>query len=289
MSEAVDWEHTVFMLLAPDALARQLGGRIVDRVRGEGFEPVAWRLLWHRPTNLDAFHERNITQVWKAYLYRLVDQLFAFGPTVALLVRDNRPDPRHPSHERLRLAKGASDPAAASAGSIRGDLGSINIMLALMHSADSPADSHRESAVFTDGGFDIGTDGGDPASLRTLLDLLGRSAPAERRGYPEVLAGLRARVLTIAWPDLSDPGRRVVDDLLTGGPTDLATAGMGEKVAGLLPGGHPLAPIVASDFTPDQPGPDPARLQDLLAVHGTRLDPWELLVLATSRRFPPRR
>ncbi|MFY1653071.1 nucleoside-diphosphate kinase [Solwaraspora sp. WMMB762] len=296
MSEAVDWERTVFMLLAPDALARHLGGQIVDRVVAQGFQPVAWRVLWHRPANLDAFHERNITQVWKAYLYRLVDQLFDFGPTVALLVRDVRPDPRHPSHARLRLAKGASDPADASPGTIRADLGSINVMLALMHSSDTPADSQRESAVFTDGGFDSGAgdgpggyDGGDPADLRTLLDLLSRSAPAERRGYPQVLAGLRARVLALAWPELSDSARRSAADLLAGDLSGLAAAGAGEKAAGLLAGGHPLAPILAAEFTPDRPGPDPARVQDLLAVHGTRLDPWERLVLATSRRFAPRR
>ncbi|ROO63353.1 nucleoside diphosphate kinase [Micromonospora sp. Llam0] len=301
MSEAVDWERTVFMLLAPDALARHLGGPIMDRVVAQGFQPVAWRVLWHRPTNLDAFHERNITQVWKAYLYRLVDQLFDFGPTVALLVRDVRPDPRHPSHTRLRLAKGASDPAEASPGTIRADLGSINVMLALMHSSDTPADSQRESAVFTDGGFDGGSggdyggggsagySGGDPADLRTLLDLLSRSAPAERRGYPQVLAGLRARVLALAWPELSDSARRSAADLLAGDPGDLAATGAGEKAAGLLAVGHPLAPVLAAEFTPDRPGPDPARVQDLLAVHGARLDPWERLVLATSRRFPPRR
>ncbi|WFE22501.1 nucleoside-diphosphate kinase [Solwaraspora sp. WMMD937] len=297
MSEAVDWERTVFMLLAPDALARHLGGQIVDRVVDQGFQPMAWRVLWHRPANLDAFHERNITQVWKAYLYRLVDQLFDFGPTVALLVRDVRPDPRHPSHARLRLAKGASDPADASPGTIRADLGSINVMLALMHSSDTPADSQRESAVFTDGQFGVGSgvggrggyDGGDPADLRTLLDLLSRSAPAERRGYPQVLAGLRARVLALAWPGLSDSARRGAADLLAGDLSGLAAAGAGEKAAGLLAGGHPLAPILTAEFTPDQPGPDPARVQELLAVHGARLDPWERLVLATSRRFAPRR
>ncbi|MFV2084263.1 nucleoside-diphosphate kinase [Micromonospora sp. LOL_021] len=288
MSEAVDWERTVFMLIAPDALARHLGGPIMDRVVAQGFQPVAWRVLWHRPANLDAFHERNITQVWKAYLYRLVDQLFDFGPTVALLVRDVRPDPRHPSHARLRLAKGASDPAEASPGTIRADLGSINVMLALMHSSDTPAESQRESAVFTDGELG-GYDGGDPADLRTLLDLLSRSAPAERRGYSQVLAGLRARVLALAWPELSESARRSAADLLAGDPSGLAATGVGEKAAGLLAGGHPLAPILAAEFTPDRPGPDPARVQNLLAVHCARLDPWERLVLATSRRFPPRR
>ena len=51
-----DWNRTVFVLLAPDALARHLATDIVDRVERIGYRPVAWRVLWHRPVDLDAFH-----------------------------------------------------------------------------------------------------------------------------------------------------------------------------------------------------------------------------------------
>src|SRR3712207_6825731 len=84
----VDWERTVFVLIAPDALARRVGDTVLDRMAADGFRPTGWRVLWHRPPDLDAFNERNITQVWHGYLYRLVDQLFALGPTVAVLVHD---------------------------------------------------------------------------------------------------------------------------------------------------------------------------------------------------------
>ena len=72
----VDWERTIFGLIAPDAIARHLGLVVLDRIEAAGFAPVGWRVLWHRPPDLDAFHERNIANSWNAYLYRLVDQLF---------------------------------------------------------------------------------------------------------------------------------------------------------------------------------------------------------------------
>ena len=281
----LDWDTTVFVLLAPDALARHHGRAVLDRLARAGYAPVGWRLLWHRPADLDAFHEQNITRAWKAYLYRLVDRLFAYGPTVALQVADQRAAPGRNSHARLRAVKGGSEPADSAAGTIRGDLGSINAMLALMHSADTPADSRHESAVFTgDQGFEYG----DPAGLRAALELLERGGVPERRGYPQVLAGVRARLLAAAWPELGAPARATVAGLLAGG-ADLAAAGTGGRLAEVLPAGHPLRAVLCHDFSPDDPGPDIDRIRPVLRPYGTDLDPWEDLVLATSRRFSPRR
>lgn len=175
----------VFVLLGPDALARHLGVPIVDRLCADGFRPRAWQLIFHRPSGLDTFHARNIDEHWKAYLYRLVDRLFSYGPFMALDVEG--------SHSELRALKGASDPAQASAGTIRGDLGSINVMLALMHSSDTPEDSERERAVFVPDGF---AGEGDP---RPVLETLARGGVAETRGYDEVLLGLRSRLEAALW------------------------------------------------------------------------------------------
>ena len=283
----VDADRIVFALIGPDALARHLGAAVLDRIESAGFAPVAWRVLWHRPADLDSFHERNITRAWQAYQYRLVDQLFAFGPVVALLLADQHADlAGRGSHQRLLDAKGASDPARSGPGTIRGDLGSINGMLSLMHSADSAADSAREGAVFTGpGGF---TRGGDPGELRAQLALLQLSAPREDRGYRDVLAALRARSLAGAWDDLPRPLRKTAGAMLAGGAAELAAPGSGERLAGLLPDAHPLAGLLGADFTPGSPGPDLQRVKLALAALGTRLDEWESLVLATSRRFWPR-
>lgn len=283
--DEIDWEHTVFVLLGPDALARHLGGRIVGRLEGEGFVPLAWTTLWQRPENLDAFHERNITQAWKAYLYRLVDRLFAFGPTVALLVRDERRVEGETSHQRLRRLKGASEPAETRPGSIRGDLRSVNVMLALMHSSDSPEDSRTECAVFA------GTDGlttGGSGDLHDMLGLMRLACPAETRGYAEVLAGVRARLVALLWNDFGPAGHELAGRLLTGGAERLSAPGAGAALADLLPA-HPLAPVLRCEFRAGEPACDIDQVRALLRAHGTDLDRWEDLVLATSMRFPPRR
>jgi nucleoside diphosphate kinase len=309
VSEAagLDWDRTVFALISPDAVARHLAGAVLDRLAGFGYRPLAWRMLWHRPADLDSFHERNISHSWDAYQYRLVDQLFAFGPAVALLLADDRPSGAQASHQRLRAAKGSSRPADARPGTIRGDLGSINLMLALMHSADSAADSRHESAVFAGpGGFEFPADSGE---LRAGLRLLDQARPPELRGHPEVLAGVRARLLAAAWDDLPRVERKAAAAMLAAdagcrglagpgelpagpgeplaGPSELL-AGPGELLAGLLPAAHPLAEVLRADFTPQSPGPGLERVRLLLRNYGTDLDAWEDLVLATSRRFQPR-
>jgi len=282
----IDWERTVFALIAPDALARHLGGTVLDRIEAVGYRPVAWQSIWHRPADLDFFHAQHIEHAWQTYLYRLVDQLFAFGPTIALLVADERQAGAENSYHRLRKAKGASEPAEAGPGTIRGDLGSTNVMLALMHSSDTVADAQRESSVFFGpGGV---TRGADPQELRNLIAMLEMTGQAERRGYREVLAGLRARMLAAAWDELPRPVRKTAEAMLEAGVDGLAGSGSGDRLADMLPEAHPLTAALRAEFTPSSPGPEPERVQNLLRTYGTGLDPWEALVLATSRRFPPR-
>lgn len=283
----IGWDRTVFAMIYPDAVARHLGIRVLDRIEAAGFEPVAWRVLWHRPADLDRFHERNISQVWQAYLYRLIDQVFAFGPTVALLMADCRPVAAQTCHQRLRIAKGPSAPSDSDAGTIRGDLGSVNRVLSLMHSSDSAPDSAAQSAVFAGAdGFGHGT---DRDQLRTMLTMLQASRPREERGYLGVLAGLRARLLAVAWDDLGESGRGEASAILDAGPMALVMSDSGERLAAYLPDAHPLAGLLRADFTPGAPGPDPHQARLTLAPFGIGLDEWECLVLATSRRCSPRR
>lgn len=281
-----DWDRTVFAMISPDALARHLGLAVLDRMEAAGFAPVSWRVIWHRPADLDSFHGRNISQAWQTYLYRLVDQLFAFGPTIALLLADEEPEPGQASHQRLRLVKGSSDPELAGPGSIRGDLASINMMLALMHSADSAQDSVTESTVFF--GPQGYSRGADVSELRTVLGLLQRTGPPEQRGYRQVLAGLRARSLTAAWDELPQPVRKTAEAMLEAGETELASVHGGERLASLMPAAHPLTDVLVPDFTPSSPGPDVERISAALRLYGTDIDAWDRLVIATSQRFWPR-
>jgi nucleoside diphosphate kinase len=283
----VDWDRTAFALICPDAIARHLGVPIVRRLEQHGFAPLAWTCFWHRPDGLDAYFETNITQVWHGYLYRLADRVFAFGPTLALLLYDREPADGLTSHQRLRAIKGSSEPSKAVAGTIREDFGSINVSLGLMHSSDSGAEARRETDTFVGrNGFAAGQ---EPADLYALLGLLESARPAERRQYDDVLAGLRARIIAALWDELPAPARELADKLRGEGVVALAAAGAGAQLADHLPADHPLEPVLRCEFMAGHPGMEIDRVRALLRVYGVDLDPWEDVVLATSMRFEPRR
>jgi nucleoside diphosphate kinase len=283
----VNWDRTAFGLICPDAIVRHLGVPIMRRLAEHGFTPLAWTCLWHRPEGLDAYFERNITEVWRGYLYRLADQVFGFGPTIALLLYDEAPVDGLGSHQRLRAVKGSSEPAKATAGTIRGDFGSINVSLGLMHSSDSGPESKRETEVFV--GRDVLPAGQEPTDLYALLGLLESARPAERREYDDVLAGVRCRFVAAVWGELPLAARELADKLRAGGVAAMAATGAGAQLADLLPAGHPLDPVLRCEYLAGEPVIDMARVRALLRAYGTDLDPWEDLVLATSMRFEPRR
>lgn len=284
----VDWERTAFALICPDAIARHLGTTILRRLQDNGFHPLTWKCFWHRPDGLDAYYERNITEVWHGYLYRLADRVFSYGPAVALLLHDRAPVAGLTSHRRLRAVKGSSEPSKAAAGTIRGDLGSINVSLGLLHSSDSAADARRETEAFVGrDGFPAGL---PPEDLLALTGLLESAHPAEQRGYEDVLAGLRARIIAILWDTLPAPARELAGKLRCAGVSALAAPGAGAQLADLLPpGGHPLEPALRCDYLPGHPRVDLDHVAALLRAYGAPLDPWEALLLATSMRFEPRR
>lgn len=285
----VDWDRTAFALICPDAIARHLSGPIVRRMIEHGFSPLAWKCFWHRPAGLDSYFEPNITQVWHGYLYRLADRVFAFGPTLALLVHDAAPVDGLSSHQRLRALKGSSEPPKTTAGTIRGDFGSINVSLGLMHSSDSAAESRRETEAFV--GRDGFSAGQDIADLYALLGMLESARPAEQRQYDDVLAGLRARVVAVVWDELPAAARELADKLKASGVSALAAPGAGAQLADQWPDGrwHPLEPVLRCEFLAGHPGMEMDRVRALLRASGTDLDPWEDVVLATSMRFEPRR
>jgi nucleoside diphosphate kinase len=284
----VDWERTAFALICPDAIARHLGTTVLRRLRDRGFHPLTWKCLWQRPDGLDAYYERNITEVWHGYLYRLADRVFSYGPAIALLLHDRTPVDGLTSHQRLRAVKGSSEPSKAAAGTIRGDLGSINVSLGLLHSSDSATEARRETEAFVGrDGFPAGL---APEDLFAQVGMLESARPAERRGYEDVLAGLRARIIAIVWDTLPAAARELATKLRCAGVAALAAPGAGAQLADLLPpGGHPLEPALRCDYLPGHPRVDLDHVAALLRAYGTVLDAWEDLILATSMRFEPRR
>ncbi|MFI5758521.1 nucleoside-diphosphate kinase [Streptomyces sp. NPDC051569] len=283
----LDYRRTALMVITPDAVHRDLGAEIVRRVHLAGFRVAAHRLWPAAPGNLDAFHRRNEPVARDPELYRLVEALFDFGPLLALAVQEGEGRPPYDVHRRLAELKGRGDPAYAAPGSIRKDLGSINTILNIVHSSDDAEDTAREAAPFLEGGHGP-LESGLP-ELHRCLRLLGRGRPPERRMFGDVLAGVRARVLTALWPRLTDRQRAAVDEWhTTSDMSRLAGPDGSRLLAALLPAGHGLDGVVTPpEYGGENPGgPAPVEVAALARL-GVVLDPWEHLVLATSRYYPP--
>ncbi|MGH8933773.1 MAG: nucleoside-diphosphate kinase, partial [Egibacteraceae bacterium] len=187
------WSRHAFVLLSPDTLRRGLQTAVVERLAREGFAPVAGRVVQADPEMIDDLYADVIAGQWQTWRYRLVDDLFSSGPCLALLCRFDREG----GHAALARRKGHQHPHLAEPGTIRSDFRAVNSILGLIHSADGPEESRREAAVF--GLSEQDATGGDALALMCALS---GSALPERRGFDDVLAGVRGRVLLAALHDL---------------------------------------------------------------------------------------
>jgi len=125
------------LIIKPEAVERQLIGRILAHVEGEGF-----RLVEARTTQLT----REETQTFyaehqgKPFFNDLVDYMTS-GPVLLGCLE------RSQAITKLREVVGATDPEAAAAGTIRKLYGKSKQMNSV-HASDSPASAEREVKQF---------------------------------------------------------------------------------------------------------------------------------------------
>lgn len=282
------WDHHAFVLIGADAVQRGLAGRLLQRLDQEGFAPVAGRVVTPDPEMIDDLYADLIAGQWQTWRYRLVDAAFKLGPAIALICHFTTVHER--PYDRLQEIKGYQHPADADPGTIRRDLGAINAVLNLLHTADGPAESAREARVFGLTESDAAATGHHDSRqhLRYLAALAQPPLP-EQRDFARTLAGVRAKVLASVWPEI---GLDLRASLVAEFPDPLAlgatsAGGRLEKLlAGVLPDDQ--VEVVRCDFTPQwrerlRFGAALARL----GRQGIALDGWERLVLMTSLQFPP--
>ncbi|WP_240627397.1 nucleoside-diphosphate kinase [Thermoflavimicrobium daqui] len=288
----VNWKNSLFVLLTPDALVRHLARPILERFHANGFVPQKYQLVYVTSEDLDALYQINIEHVWDTYRYRLVDQLFNFGPCLVVLLTHNHLNGED-SHQRMKQMKGNSHPYKALSGTIRHDFYGLNSILGLMHSSDTPEESERESRIFFRSGrkflqtSKMETD----STIWDLLESFEMSYPKEMRDYDAVLAGLRAKIVVALWSELTPTGREMVRSLQKQGIEAWVAPGTGKRLAEELLYGlkHPLAGILECEFLPDAPRLDMVSVETMLRGYGIEMDRWELLVLNTSMYFQPTR
>ena len=124
-------------IIKPDACRRNLHGRILWRLETEGFRIAACRRLQLTPRQAAAFYHVHLGRPFFASLCAFMSS----GPIMAsVLEREN-------AIAHYRKVIGATDPAKASAGTIRADFGQ-SVEANAVHGSDSPQNAQQEIAFF---------------------------------------------------------------------------------------------------------------------------------------------
>jgi nucleoside-diphosphate kinase len=130
-------EQATLLILKPDAVGRGLIGELISRVERQGLRIEAMRM-----TEIDRdLAERHYAEhAEKPFFAELVDFITS-GPVVVARVTGAD------AIGTLRALMGATDPAKADKGTIRGDFGE-EITKNLVHGSDSEESAARELALF---------------------------------------------------------------------------------------------------------------------------------------------
>jgi nucleoside-diphosphate kinase len=125
------------ILIKPDAMQRRLAGDILARIERRGLTLRGGKLV-QVDRNLGEAHYAEHRE--KPFFGELVDFITS-GPTLALVVEGEG------AIATLRMTIGATNPADAQPGSIRGDL-ALAMPDNLVHGSDSPESAEREIALW---------------------------------------------------------------------------------------------------------------------------------------------
>ena len=129
--------ETTLVLVKPDGMRRSLAGEILSRLEQRGYELRGARLL-KIPRTLAAEHYAE--HKGKPFYGELVSFITS-GPVLALAVRGED------AIAGVRALMGATNPADAAPGTIRGDLATL-LSENVVHGSDSRASARREIGLF---------------------------------------------------------------------------------------------------------------------------------------------
>ena len=125
------------VLVKPDGVQRALVGEILARFERRGLQLVGLKLL-----AVDRqLAERHYAEHRERPFFPSLISFLLSGPLLATVWEGPR------AIDQVRTLMGATDPAKAAPGSIRGDL-ALSIENNLIHGSDSPEAAEREIALF---------------------------------------------------------------------------------------------------------------------------------------------
>jgi nucleoside-diphosphate kinase len=125
------------VLIKPDAMQRSLAGTIISRLEGQGLKLVALKML-----HLDrALAEQHYAiHAGKPFFGDLIVYITS-SPIIASVFEGEG------AVELIRTVMGATDPARAEPGTIRGDFG-LDIQRNATHASDSTETAEKEIKLF---------------------------------------------------------------------------------------------------------------------------------------------
>jgi nucleoside-diphosphate kinase len=127
------------VLIKPDAMRRGLAGEILRRFEARGLELREAKLV---TVGRGLAEEHYAEHAEKPFFGELVEFITS-GPTLALVLEGEG------AIATVRSTMGATNPADATPGSIRGDL-ALSMPDNLVHGSDSPESSEREISLWFD-------------------------------------------------------------------------------------------------------------------------------------------
>ena len=125
------------VLIKPDAMRRGLAGEILSRFERQGLELRAAKLV---EVDRSLAEEHYAEHAEKPFYGELVEFITS-GPTFAFVLEGEG------AIAGVRATMGATNPADATPGSIRGDL-ALSMPDNLVHGSDSPESAAREIALW---------------------------------------------------------------------------------------------------------------------------------------------
>lgn len=125
------------ILIKPDAVRRRLAGDILGRIEARGFDVRGGKLL----TVSRDLGERHYAEHKEKPFFGELVAFITSGPTWALVVEGEG------AIATMRKTIGATNPADAAPGTIRGDL-AMSMPDNLVHGSDSPESAEREIALW---------------------------------------------------------------------------------------------------------------------------------------------
>jgi nucleoside-diphosphate kinase len=126
-----------FAIIKPDAVGRGLAGDIIKRIEASGLKIRGMRLMHLSRGQAERFYEVHKARPFYGDLCTYMTS----GPVIVMVLEGDK------AIVRWRELMGATDPAKASAGTIRKDFGE-NIERNAVHGSDAPETAAQEVPFF---------------------------------------------------------------------------------------------------------------------------------------------